>query len=355
MLIEFAQYGMVDHDVRVESVDSARAVVEQVGNGIEQVLAVNRQVGALERVLANQQVGVLAGSPLSGSERGVKVHYHAGVGGQVGMTSHFLSLVVGLGLNHRFGNVAQLGRKAFQGIGGCRIVQFDQHHQARGALDLHIHRRTIARYLDRNAVAVLGEGPVVGVGWANANAQLIGHRAPAILTPAALHEPNLGTVQTDDQAFAQLTLGHGVNAGVDGFVRNNSPGVIRAHELECARDLQGQPTTFGQKVVHQAKEHGVTGQLGAFAAFEVTAPYLQTRGADVAHSWCVGYLSRSIRPSAKARQYMCNGRRRAVQHAGDVPSRALSYRHRHDRFSFFRGEFVVAFSHRGTLPVACCT
>ena len=45
-MIEFVQQGLVDHDGRVEPMDGARAVVEQVGNDIELLLAVHRQVWA---------------------------------------------------------------------------------------------------------------------------------------------------------------------------------------------------------------------------------------------------------------------------------------------------------------------
>lgn len=59
-MIELVQQGLVDHDGRVEAVDGTRAVVEQVGNGIELLLAVDGQVGALGQVLAYQAVSLPA-------------------------------------------------------------------------------------------------------------------------------------------------------------------------------------------------------------------------------------------------------------------------------------------------------
>jgi len=353
-LIELVQHGLVDDDRRVEAVDGTRAVVEQVGNRIELSLAVNRQVGAFGQVLADQSIGVLAGSALPGAMRVTEVHHHAGVGRQFGMARHLLALVVGQGLAHRFGNAAQLGREAFQGRGGCRIGQLDQHHQARAAFDQHAHGRTVACPLDEIALPVPGEGPVVGLGWAHMDAQQIGHLAPAILTPAARHALGLGTAQTGDQVFAQLALGHGVDAGVDGFVRDGSLGFIGPHELECARDLRGRPS-LGQEVVNHAKEHGVTGQLGAFAALEAGAPGTQTGGAGVVPGRRACHRRRSIGPGAKALEFAGDGRRRAAKPHSDLPRRAVVRLHHHDRRSFFSRELFVVLAHRGTLPVGCCT
>ena len=57
VLIELFQHRLVDHDGRVEAVNGARAGVEQVGNRIELLLAVHREVGALGQVLTDQPVG----------------------------------------------------------------------------------------------------------------------------------------------------------------------------------------------------------------------------------------------------------------------------------------------------------
>ena len=53
-MIELVQHGLVDDDRRVEAVDGARAVVEQVGNRIELLLAVHRQVCALGQELSKR-------------------------------------------------------------------------------------------------------------------------------------------------------------------------------------------------------------------------------------------------------------------------------------------------------------
>ena len=353
-MIELVQHGLVDADGRVEAVDGARAVVEQVGDRIELLLAVDREVRALGQELADQPVGVLAGAALPGAVRVAEVHHHAGVDCQLGMARHLLALVVGQGLAHGFGNAAQLGGEAFQGGGSRRIGQLDQHDQARAALDQNAHRRAIASALDEVALPVAGESPVAGLGRAHMDAQQIGHLAPAVLAPAARHAFGFGTAQTGDQVFAQLAFGHGVDAGVDALVRDGALGFIGPHAFECARDLRGRPS-LGQKVPDHAKEHGVGGQLGALSAFEASASSTQAGGAGVICSTGVARRRWSIRPSAKARQFSCDGRRRAAQRQCDLPRRAVVRLHHHDRRSFFCRQLFVVLAHRGTLPVGCCT
>ncbi len=353
-MIELVQHGLVDRDGRIEAVDDARAVVEQVGNRIEPLLAVNREVRALGQVLADQPVGVLTRAALPGTVRITEVHHHAGVDRQLSMARHLLALVVGQRLAHRLGNAAQLGREAFQCRGRRRVGQLDQHHQTRAALDQYAHGRAVGRALDEIAFPVPRERPVAGVGWAHMNAQQIGHLAPAILTPVARHAFGLGAAQTGDQILSQLAFGHGVDAGVDGFVRDGARGFIGPHEFECARDLRGRPT-LGQEVLNHAKEHGVGGQLGALAAFEAGASSSQAGGAGVVHRRGVSRLCRSIRLGAKALEFAGDGRRYAVQRQCDLPRRAVVRLHQHDRRSFSSRELFVVLVHRGTLPVGCCT
>jgi hypothetical protein len=52
------------------------------------------------------------------------------------------------------------------------------------------------------------------------------------------------------------------------------------HKLQCACDLQGRPT-LREEVLYDTEEHGVAGQLGAFAAFEASALCKQTGCAGV--------------------------------------------------------------------------
>ncbi len=353
-LIEFVQHGLVDGDGRVEPMDGSRAGVEQVGNGIELLLAVHGQVRALGQVLADQSVGVLAGAPLPRAVRITEVHHHTRVGCQLSVARHLLALVVGQRLAHGFGDAAQFGREALQCRGGRRIGQLDQHHQSGTALEQYTHGRAVTRPLDEIALPVAGKGPVAGFGRAHMDAQQIGHLTPAILAPAARHALGLGPTQTGDQVLAQLTLGHGVDAGVDALVGDGALGFIGPHELECARDLRGRPTPR-QEVLDHTEEHGVAGQFGAFATLEASAPGTQAGGAGVVLSRRTGHCRRTIWPGRKARQFSGDGRRGSAQRQGDLPRRAVVRLHHHDRRPFFGRQLFVVLAHQGTLPGGCCT
>ena len=68
--------------------------VQTVGNGIEFVLTVGREVGAFGQILAKQSVGVLAAPALPGAMWITEVDVHAGGAGKLLMPRHLLTLVV---------------------------------------------------------------------------------------------------------------------------------------------------------------------------------------------------------------------------------------------------------------------
>lgn len=112
--MERGQHRCEDLPGGVESMSWTWPTVQAVGNGIENDLAVHRQVRALGQVLAQQSVGVFTGAALPGAMRVAEVDLPAGVGGQFRMPGHLLALVVGQGLAHRCGNQIEIGGKAGQ-------------------------------------------------------------------------------------------------------------------------------------------------------------------------------------------------------------------------------------------------
>lgn len=86
----------------------AGPVVHQVGNGIERILVVHAQVGALGQELAQQAVGVLAAALLPRAVRVAEVHPHASRSGELLVPGHLLALVIGERLTHGLGHLAQL-------------------------------------------------------------------------------------------------------------------------------------------------------------------------------------------------------------------------------------------------------
>src|SRR5258708_10683119 len=78
----------------MKSMGGTRSAVEAVGDGIEFVLTVDREVSALWQVLTQQPVSVLTGAALPGTVRIAEVHAHASGGAKFLMAGHFLSPVV---------------------------------------------------------------------------------------------------------------------------------------------------------------------------------------------------------------------------------------------------------------------
>src|SRR6195952_3938389 len=66
----------------MERVSGAGAAVQAVGDSVEFVLTVDREVRAFRQILPQQPVGVFASTALPGTVRVAEVHLHAGGGGE---------------------------------------------------------------------------------------------------------------------------------------------------------------------------------------------------------------------------------------------------------------------------------
>lgn len=73
----------VDRQGRSFSQSFVGVVIDFIGDGVQFFLTVALQVGAFGQVLAKQAVGVLVAASLPWTVRIIKVHGHAGVGGQL--------------------------------------------------------------------------------------------------------------------------------------------------------------------------------------------------------------------------------------------------------------------------------
>ena len=74
---------------------SARPVVQAVGDSVEFVLCVDREVGSFGQVLSQQPVGVFTCAALPGAMGVAEVHAHAGGRSEFLMAREFLALVIG--------------------------------------------------------------------------------------------------------------------------------------------------------------------------------------------------------------------------------------------------------------------
>ena len=211
----------VNRQGRSYSQSFAGAVVDFIGDGVQLLLAVARQVGAFGQVLAHQAVGVLVAASLPWAVRVAKVHGHAGVDGQLFVQRHLFALVIGERLAHGLGNGTQLVREGLQHMGragGLGMRQFDQHEQSAGALDQSAHGTGIALALDEVAFPVARKLSVLGLWRAHMDAEHVRNLPTPVLAFAAWRSFVAGLVQVGNQFLAQLAHRLGVDAVVDGFV-----------------------------------------------------------------------------------------------------------------------------------------
>jgi hypothetical protein len=68
-----------------------RPAVEAIGDSVEVILTVDREVSALGQILAQQTVGVLACATLPGAVRVAEIDLHAGICGEFLVARHFLA------------------------------------------------------------------------------------------------------------------------------------------------------------------------------------------------------------------------------------------------------------------------
>lgn len=285
--------------------------------------------------------------------RVAEVRLDARVSAQLGMPGHLFALVVRQRLEHGLGNAAQLCRKAFQGRCGRGVGELFQHTR-RELRSTSTHGRAVTSALDEIAFPVPGKRPVIGLRRPYMDAQHLGQLAPVIFTARAWHALALGSAQAGNQVLAQLPTGHGIDAVVDGLVRDGALRAIGPHPLESARDLRRRAALV-QKVVHHAKEHSAHRQFGTTTDFEALPVGTYTSGSGVVGTYPCRHKSRTVLPSGKALEFAGDGRGRAMQGARNVARRALLVPHHHDRGSLLRDELFIVRSYGSTLLDMYCT
>ena len=222
--------------------DRAGPLFETFSDRIKLFLAVDGQVLALGEVLAQETVGVLAGSPFPGAMRVAEIDLDPGLGGQLGMARHIFALVIGQRLAHRLSNAVELTRVARQGGGGSGLVHLGQQDQAGGPFDQNPHRRAVTRPLEEVTFPVAGQGTVLHRRREHMNTQNINQLHAPIRTPGAWQAGTVGLAQAGDQFLAQGTPGQGVEAAVDGVGGDPPLRGVRSNHLQGAGDLTGRPT-----------------------------------------------------------------------------------------------------------------
>src|SRR5258708_16096181 len=170
----------------MKSMGGTRSAVEAVGDGIEFVLTVDREVSALWQVLTQQPVSVLTGAALPGTVRIAEVHAHASGGAELLMAGHFLALVVRKALAQGGSDRIQFGSEARQGRGGGGVFHLRQQHQATGALNQHADARLGSGALNEVAFPMAWHHPIVALRRADRGTHHARATPPPVIRPASV-------------------------------------------------------------------------------------------------------------------------------------------------------------------------
>src|SRR5665647_1038954 len=142
------------------------SAVELKSDGVEVVLGVFGQVGALWEVLAQEPVGVLVGAALPRGVRVAEEHRNAGGDGEPGVFGHLPALVPGQGALQQGGKAAHRDlQQRGQPDRGVVVRHPRQDRVPRGPLDQGDDRRGVARAHDQVPLPVAGNSPVLGLWW----------------------------------------------------------------------------------------------------------------------------------------------------------------------------------------------
>ena len=309
---------------------SARPRIETIGNGVEFVLGVDAQIGALGQILAQQPVGVLAGAALPGTERVAEIDLDTSLGGQIDVAAQLLALVVGQGVAHRCGDRIELDRKACQRRGSRGVSHLGQQHQPARALDQHAHRGLVACALDEIAFPVPWHDTVIDLRRAHVDADHVGDLAAPVGASRTWQSRAAPETQTGDELAAQLPTGLCVDGGVDGFVGHVALTLIGKGALKGSGNLLGRPFPLQQRE-HNHPGHAIDIKLGT--------------GSCGAASRLAGLL-RNVRTVGHqricvARNLTADGRGRAMQHPGHGPDAASLLTHACNGHAVFRLKLFI--------------
>lgn len=132
--------------------------VQALGDRVQFVLGVARQICAFGEVLAQQPSGMLSGPALPRTLRVSKAHSDGEPLSQTVVRSHLVAAIIGQGFPQRGRDVPELLGKPVARTLCIRSLQPGHDDQARGPFHEGAHGRTSAGSLDQIAVPVTGDG-----------------------------------------------------------------------------------------------------------------------------------------------------------------------------------------------------
>lgn len=301
-------------------------VIHQVGNRVQRILRMHRQIGALEQELAQQSIGVHA-TALPGTVRITEKHLHVRGLGEFLVPRHLPALVVderfAQGCSHRI----ELDRERHQRALRHAVGHLAQQHQARSALDQHTDRRLVPPF-DQITLPVSGHHAVGDLGRTHMNAHHVRNLLSPILTGRM--RPALALAQQGNELAAQLAVRVGVGGAAGRLVRDMSGGVVGMHTSECAGNLLRQPAPTEQRA-NRLPQSAVGMQLRQEPNID-TALETRTVGATVAPQFAAQGAETASHPSS---------------HDPKAPALLMQRTQRHALFGW---QLCVSCSHLCNLP-----
>src|SRR5687767_4515289 len=185
----------------------ARAAVEEVGDLVEVVLAVDGEVGAFGQELADQAVPVLVGSSLPGGVRVAEVDRAAGGDAEGVVGGEFPALVPGQGSGQLGGEpgdvLGEAGSDVFGGFG----LDLDQHPEPGCSFHEGGHGAAVVGADQQVAFPVARNRSVLGLGGPLGDVDHVPDLGSRPGCSTVWSAPGPPRPQAGGQFFAQLTLG----------------------------------------------------------------------------------------------------------------------------------------------------
>lgn len=187
-----------------------RSVIEQVSDGVQRLLVMNRQILALGKHLAQQPIGALAGASLPGAVWVTKVHADVHVADQLTMPAHLFASVICLRLAQRRSNRVELDSEGSQLRLGSGVWHLGQQHQGRGTLGQCSHAKLVACSFDQIAFPAAMYHVAADLGLAHAGSDHLGELTTPICCARAWPSRALVLARASDRSALCATRLWGV-------------------------------------------------------------------------------------------------------------------------------------------------
>ena len=315
-----------------------RSRIEQISDMIEFGLRVDGEIGSLGKVLPDESVGVLDGSPLPGTVGIGEIDVHGKLLGDIGVQGHLLAPVVGQGLSEGFGYPAELSREPVVGALGVGALHLGQYHQSRRPLDDRTDRGAVPLAFDEIRLPMAGYDTGFDFGRSLGDRNHIRYLSPAVLSSRSRPAFRMTVPEQGDESGTKFAPRGNVDGAVDGLVGHLSVHGRRVGSLEPCGYLFRRPAE-AELSADTSPEPGI----GEFA--------YPPRNSRTSNRPEAGRSSPVLRRGCSISGNLpADGRRRAIKETGNLSDTDSLDKLSADFFPFISIQLTVLFSHATTLP-----